>query len=679
MRFFENGYLTFEPSVNIATPKNYNIGPGDQIVIDIWGQSEQTYILEVSPEGSILIPSVGPIYLNGYSVEKAESRIFSRLKSIYSTLGDGTYAQISLGQIRTISVNVVGDVKRPGTYRMSAFGTAFNALYQAGGPSETGSLRDIQIFRGGQKVATLDAYDFLIDGGGKNIMLQDQDVVIIKPYLSRVTIDGEVKRPAYYELANGETLHDAFRFAGGFNSTAYTKSVTVTRNLANLKTVETVDFNAFSDFEMISGDAVDIPKIQDRYLDRISINGAVNHPGEFSLSPGMKLSDVIALADGFRPDVFLERAVIIRQNQDFTLSTIAFAPSELIAQEFDLDLQSEDIIEIQSLFDLRQELTVSIQGQVQEPKEVPYAENMTVEDLVFLAKGFKETAAKSFVEVARRVTSSQENNQVTAKLFNFPISENLELNPEDADFTLLPVDLVVIRKSPFYQEQDIVEVEGEVLYPGKYALNKKTERISDIIKRAGGLTEDAFIPGGTLIRQTEYFDEGSAALVKKLRIQGLGAADTTAAKGTFGINENESIAIELDKILKNPGSEDDVILKAKDVISVPKELQTVRVRGEIYFSSNIIFKSQDNLRDYVSQAGGATQKAMMKKAYVVYPNGSAEKTSSFLWFKHYPQIEPGAEIIVPRKPDRRKLSPGEIISIASGIGTLALIINNLTR
>jgi protein involved in polysaccharide export with SLBB domain len=679
MEFFSNEYLTFEPSINIATPKNYVIGPGDQVVIDIWGQSEQTYILEVSPEGSILVPSVGPIYLNGFSVERADARIQSRLKSIYSTLGNGTFAQISLGQIRTISVNVVGDVKRPGTYRLSAFGSAFNALYMAGGPNDTGSLRDIQIFRGGQKEAVLDAYEFLIDGGGKNIMLQDQDVLIVKPYVNRVTIDGEVKRPAYYEMIENESLADGLRYAGGFTPKAYQKSISLTRNLANMKTVESVLDGDFDSFTLNSGDEIKIGKIQDRFENRVTINGAVNHPSEFNLDSAMKLSDAIEMADGFRPDVFLERAVIIRKNKDFSLNTISFSPAKVISGEFDIDLWSEDVIEIQSIFDLAEEMTVSIQGQVQDPQEFPYAENMTVEDLIFLANGFKETAAKSFVEVARRVVSAEGNNQVTSKLYNFPISANLELSPEDADFILKPFDLVVIRKSPFYQVQDIVEIEGEVLYPGKYALNTKTERISDLIIRAGGITEDAFIAGGTLIRKTEYFDEGSAALVKRIRIEGLGSADSTAVKGTFAINENESIAIKLDRILSSPRSEDDLILKGGDVLSVPKELQTVRVRGEIYFSSNLVYRSQDNLRNYVAQAGGSTEKAQMKKAYVVYPNGSAEKTSNFLWFKDYPTIEPGAEIIIPRKPERRKLSPGEIISITSGIGTIALIINNLTR
>lgn len=679
MDFFNNRQLTFEPSMSVATPKNYRIGPGDELIIDVWGASEQTYRLEVSPEGSIIVPSVGPIYLNGFEIERAEARIKSKLKSIYSTLGENTFAQVSLGQIRTISVNVVGEVTMPGTYRMSSFGTAFNALYLAGGPNENGSLREIQIFRAGKKIKTLDAYDFLIKGEGENVMLQDQDVLLVKPYLGRVAVKGEVKRPAYYEIKSSETLGDALGFSGGPTANAYTKSISLRRNLENRKTVATVRSTEFDAFVLAPGDEITIGEIKDRFEDRVQVEGAVNHPGEFELEEGMMLSQLIDLADGFSPDVFLKRAVIIRQNDDYTLSTVAFAPEKVISGSFDLALQSEDVVKVQSIFDLREEFTVSIEGEVQSPDDFPYAEGMTVEDLIYLADGFKETAAKSFVEVARRIVSPRDDNRFTAELFNFPISSDLTLDEVDANFVLEPFDLVVIRKSPYYQEQEVVEVEGEVLYPGKYVLNTKTERISDLIKRAGGFTEDAFPAGGTLIRETEYFDEGSAALVKKLRIQALGNGDSTTAAGSFAINRNESIAIELDNIMANPKSQDDIILKAGDVISVPKELQTVRVRGEVYFSSNLIYANNLGFKGYVSQAGGPTSNAKLSKAYIVYPNGSAERTKRFLWFKNFPEVEPGSEIIIPAKPLKRKMTPQEVIGIASGIGTLAIIINNLTR
>lgn len=679
MSIFRNKYLTFEPSMNIATPKNYVIGSGDEIIIDVWGASEQTYQLEVSPDGNIVVPSIGPIYLNGLDFDRAEERIKYKLKSIYSTLGSNTFAQVSLGKTRTISINVLGEVQNPGTYQLSSFGTAFNALYLAGGPNKNGSFREIHVFRGGEKVATLDGYNFLVYGKGQNFMLQDQDVLLVRPYVNRIAMVGEVKHPAYYEMVEGESLAKALDFAGGFTPRAYKKSISLRRSLANRKTVQTVRLGDFENFLMQAGDSVTTGAIQNIFVDRVTIEGPVNHPGEYELADDMTLSNLVELADGFSPDVFNQRAVIIRQNPDFTLTTIAFSPLEVLNGTWGIALQSEDLVKIQSIFDMREELSVSIQGEVQDARTFQYTEGMTVKDLIFLAKGFKETAAKSFVEVARRITEQKENNQQTADLYNFPIGEDLTLDAEDANFLLEPYDLVVIRKSPYYQVQDVVEIEGEVLFPGKYVLNNKTERISDIIQRAGGFTDDAFPAGGTLIRETEYFDEGKAALVKRLRIQALGSYDSTAVKGTFAINREESIAIELDKILSNPNGQDDIILRDGDVISVPKELQTVRVRGEVYFSSNLIFRDAFSFGDYISQAGGSTEKAKIRKAYVVYPNGSAERTKSFLWFKDFPEVLPGSEIIIPRKPEKRKISPTEIISIASGIGTLALIINNLTR
>ncbi|MFT7156557.1 MAG: protein involved in polysaccharide export with SLBB domain, partial [Parvicella sp.] len=674
MSFFQNKNLSFDPSVNFATPKGYQVGPGDGIIIDVWGASEQTYQLEVSPEGSIIIPSVGPIFLNGLSMERAEQRIKVKLKSIYSGLGENTYSQVSLGQIRTISVNVVGEAYRPGTYQMSSFATAFNALYYAGGPSEEGSLRNIDIFRAGSKIATLDGYDFLVKGTPKNIMLQDQDVLLIRPYGNRVSLTGEVKRPAIYEVLPEETLADALAFTGGIKSGGYYKSLSIRRNLANGKTILTVLKEDFDQFNLIDGDELEVDPIQKLFTGRVRVEGAVNHPGEYELKEGMKLSDVINLSDGFRPDVFLNRGVLIRQNNDLTLSSIAFSPKSLLEGQGDIALQSEDLIKVQSIFDMTQEYTVSIQGEVQAPGDYSHAEGITVENLIFMANGFKESAAKSFVEVARRITEETSDGTNVSQLFNFPIDENLMLDDRASNFVLRPFDLVIIRKSPFYESRDVVVIEGEVLYPGRYALESKTERISDLLRRAGGLTNEAYPAGGNLIRQTEYSDESEASKVKKLRLQALGQADTTAVEGTFAINQTEAIAIELEKIVDNPKSEFDLLLQGGDIISIPKELQTVRIRGEVYFSSNVLFQRSNSFKDYLSLAGGSTQDAKLNRSYVVFANGSAKKTRSFLWFKNYPKVEPGAEIVVPRRPEKRKLSPGEIIGISSGLTSLTFVV-----
>ena len=677
--FFSNENLTFEPSVNIPTPENYILGAGDEIIIDIWGASENTYQLTVSPDGAILIPNIGPVFLQGLNISKAEEKLKGKLRSIYSNLGRNTFAQISLGQIRSISVNVIGEVEMPGTYTLSSFATAFNALYSAGGPNENGSLRNILIFRGGQKVGTLDAYKFLIDGEGENISLQDQDVVLVKPYTSRVSVDGLVKRPAVYEILPEEPISKVLEFAGGFAQGAYSESISLKRNESNYKTIKTVVKAEYDNLLLQNGDFIDIGEISKQYKNRVRIEGAVNHAGEFELRSDMKLSDLIDLADGFRGDYFPAQALIIRENKDLTFSNIAFNPLDVLNGDFDMPLKSEDFVKIQSIFDLREELTLSIEGEVQFNGEFPYVEGMTVENLIYMAGGFKEAAAKSFVEVARRINDNSKEVSHTSEIFNFPISSNLTVASEASQFILKPYDLVVVRESPFYHVQEVVSIEGEIQYPGKYTLKTNNDRVSDVLRRAGGFTKEAFVKGGTLIRETEYFDEDAAATVKKLRLEVLESRDSTALEGTFTVNKTEAIAIELERIIANPGSDIDLILKKGDVISIPKKMQTVRVRGEVYFSGTLVHDSNKSFPYYLSRAGGTTTKAKKNKAYVVYSNGSARRTNSFLWFRHYPEVEPGSEIIVPAKPERRRLSPQEVIGITTGVATLGLLTNQIVN
>lgn len=678
MSFFRNENLTFEPSLNIPTPKNYVLGSGDQIIIDIWGASENTYQVSITPEGSILIPNIGPIYLSGLTVEKAEIKVKSKLKSIYSTLGENTYAQMSLGQIRTISVNVVGEVVRPGTYSLSSFATAFNALYSAGGPSDNGSLRNIMVFRSGKRIGALDAYRFLIDGEGESISLQDQDVVLVKPYHSRITLEGEIKRPAYYEVKEGETLANAIAFGGGFTGTAYTQSISLQRNDKNFKTVKTVNSNDFESLKLNNGDKIQIGEISNLFRNRIRVEGAVNHPDEFEYLEGLMLSEIISQADGFRADAFMNQALILRENSDLTLSNIAFEPEKLISGEFDLDLQSGDLIKVQSIFDLREEYNVSLQGEVIKSGEFPFVEGMTVENLIYMAGGFKETAAKSFVEVARRITDDAKDQSFSSEIFNFPISESLNLSSEASSFELFPFDLVVIRESPFYQKQVVISIEGEIQYPGKYVLERKDERISDVLKRAGELTQYAYAKGATLIRRTEYFetDDNKLATVAKIRkeeLQSLYERDTIGG-AIPKFKTQESIGIQLEEIIKKPGSSYDLILREGDILSIPRLPQTVRVRGQVLYPSTIRYDDANSFTKFVSQAGGFSDKALKRKSYIVYANGTAEKTNSFLWFKNYPDIEPGAEIVIPEKREKRRLTPGEVIGLTSGISTLGWVI-----
>lgn len=685
--FIRNSFYT-EPNLNTAAPEDYLLGPGDELIIDVWGASEKNYSAYISPEGSIFIPDIGPVYLNGLNIKTAEIRLKSRLKSIYSTLDQNTFAQVTLGQLRSININVVGEVERAGTYTLSAFSNVINVLINAGGPTEKGSFRLIQVFRKGRMISKVDLYEFL--NGGKDytsLKLQDQDVILIPPYINRVTIEGEVKRPALYELLDGETLSQALRYAGGFSPEAYRNSISLRRNLENIKTVKSISLDDFDQFPIQAGDHIEVSRIQNQFTKRVRVEGAVNHPGEFEIKDQMTLSQAIKLSEGFRGDAFMKRGVVLREKPNLELEAISFSPQQLVDGTFDLLLQEEDVVQIQSLSALREEYKVFVQGEIQSPGQYPYSAGLTVEDLIFLAGGFKESAARSFVEVARRV---DENSQVrgetnlVSKIFSFEINDSLALSKGDKVFTLQPFDLVLIRRSPSYEEQTIIEIEGEVKYPGKYALNKRDERLSEVLARAGGITEFAYPKGATLIRRTEYFSSASngdvsdktsiASKIRREELEELFSKDEQVEASSQKFKAQESIGINLSEILANPGGVHDLILQEGDVLSIPKELQTVRVRGEVLYPSTIQYKAAAGLREFISSAGGFTDNALRRKSYVIYPNGSAEKSSSFLGIKNYPSVLPGSEIIIPSKPERRKMTPAELTSIAIGLATLGNLI-----
>lgn len=675
--FFNNPYLTFEPSLNIPTPINYVLSAGDEIIIDIWGASEQNYTLSVSPEGAILIPNLGPISLNGLSMEDATKKINSRLKNIYSGLGRNTYSQISLGQIRTIQVNVVGQVKKPGSFSLNSFATAINALYYAQGPTENGTLRDIEVYRGGKKIGAVDIYDFLLGGQQPNFLLQDQDMIVVKPYLERVLIEGEVKRPALYELKKGESIEDLMRYSGGFSTRAFKESLTLRRISRLKRSIITVEEASYGSFELKGGDEILISEITNRFDNRVQIYGAVHREGEFQLKEKMTLKDLIVIAEGLREDAFMGRGIIVRLSEDLSFENLSFNLNEVLSQSREpIYLQNGDYVNIQSIFDLRESQFVTVQGEIIKEGDYPFVDNMTVEDLIFLSGGFKESAAKSFVEVARRLDPSKaDNSSLKSNIFTFPISRDLSLSPEASDFKLSAFDLVLIRRSPNYFEQEIVEVEGEVNFPGKYSIGNKNERISDLLKRAGGTTNFAYIKGATLIRRTEYYEESDskAAAQRRENLKNLAERDSLLEKRAIKIKPQESIGIRLTEILNKPGSKYDLIIKEGDVLSIPRELETVRIRGELLYPSTARFDKSYNFRDYISLSGGFGDRARKGKSYVLYANGAAARTSSFLWFKNYPKIEPGAEIIVPQGPEKRKISATEVLAIGNVAVTMGWV------
>ncbi len=684
---FSNSNLNFSPSVNIPTPENYILGAGDELIVDIWGASEKTYQLLIGPEGIVKIPNLGPVYVSGLSIEVASSRILSRLSKIYaglnnSSYGDkNTYGQISLGRIRSIKVNVIGEVKQPGTYTISSMSTILHALFRASGPTKNGSYREVQLFRSGKLISTFDIYDFLLKGVVENnVSLNDQDVIRVPYYGKRVKIIGEIKNPAIYELESGESLQTVMDYAGGTTDEAYTKLVTIRRVTERSRKILTIKNEEFKNFELQSGDEIRISRIVDIYENLVTISGSVYRPGEYEYTEGLKISELIVKSEGVTADAFRSRGQVVRSNSDLTLRNIEFNIDSVLSGVSDFVLQANDIVNIRSIFDIQGSFSVRVQGAVRNPGSFNFQDNLTVEDVILKAGGFTVTAAKSTVEVARIITEkSKVDRSFESQLFSFPISEDLSIGKDASKFKLEPFDLVTIRKSPAFTELRTVEVEGEVNYPGKYVINKKEERISDLVKRSGGFTEEAYPEGGTLIRQTEYFDEEEAAKVKLLRLQGLNQNQENVAPGTFQISRNEAIAIELEEIMANPGSAQDLLVKDGDVISIPKLLQTVRVRGEVNFSSNILFDRSSKFTDYISSAGGFASDAKTGKAYIVYPNGSAARTKRFLWFKNYPKVEPGSEIIVPSKPERESFSAERLIGLSSSVLTMFLIVDRLTN
>jgi protein involved in polysaccharide export with SLBB domain len=736
---FGNPSLTFEPSFNMPTPSNYRIGPGDELIIDIWGASEANFIAPVTPEGYIRIRNLGPVYVNGFTVEVARERIIGRLSSIFSGLKGthpSTFAQVNLGNVRRVKVSIIGEVVQPGTYTVSSLSTIFNALNVAGGPTANGSFREIQVIRNNKTVATIDLYQFLITGEqANNIRLEDQDIIRVGPYLHRIQLTGEKKRlEDLYELKPDENMADLINFAGGFTDKAFTHQIKVRRNTLKERRIIDVSHDQFGQFPLIAGDMINIEPILDRFENRVQIAGAVFREGEFELCNELTVKQLIIKAEGLRGDAFLERATIYRTKDDFSTEVVAFNIREVMNGANDIALQREDLVKISSIYDLNEEYFIEIKGEVRIPGVFPYMQNMTIEDLIMVGGGLMESASNSRVEVVRRFkTENISTGGTVAEVSTFNISKNLRMEEKDLNFTLRPFDMIFVRKSPGYQVQQIAQVAGEVLYPGTYGIKHKTERISDLIKRTGGLTDEAFINGATLLRRTEYntnnINESYAGKINELknrnhsisgareqfimteseyfRNQRLARLDNNLRENdTELIYENkrhtmsvlgardsllkdtdtrqmDAIGIDLAEILRNPGSKHDLILEDGDILNIPKELQTVRLRGELLYPITVRYDRSNSFSNYVSRAGGYSSHAKKNKAYVVYANGSVDRTRSFLFFKNYPDIEPGAEIIIPSKPERGGLSTQETVGLATGAATLSYlvitIINSLSK
>ncbi len=669
--FFNNDKLTFEPNINLPVPPSYVLGPGDEVVIEVWGVSQQSYTILVDKNGFINIPNIGPIQVGSLTQEEAQKRIHNKLTSIYSDLKSSnpkTFVSINIGAVKSIKVNVIGEVFMPGTYTVPGTATAFNALYLAGGPSKEGSFRTIQVIRNSKVVAKLDVYEFLIRGKSNvNVSLSDGDVILVPTYEKRVKVGGEFKRSGIFEAKGDEKVSDMIEYAGGFTEDAYTHRVELYRTTSRQRAFKDVLAKEYAEVMLESGDSVFAGKVLERFENKVSIEGAVYRPGNYELTEGLSLKQLIDNADGVREDVFLNRGLVTRLMDDLTLQNITFNVGEILRGENDIILKREDLITISSIDDLREIRTVQIFGEVQYPGEFDYNQDMNLSDLVFKAGGFKESASEAFIEISRRLSyeEAQKAGDKIAHVYQFTISRDLKMNGEDAMFVLSPYDQVFVRRSPSYEDKAVVNVMGEVNYAGQFSLTSKKERVSTVIQRAGGLSPNAYAKGAMLTRKIEVSQK-----VKRLREQ-LIASDTSLVFDDLGF---DVVSIDLDKIIKQPGSKDDIFLQDGDELVIPRQLQTVKVTGGVLNPLSVSYIEGKSLKHYVQSGGGFDLRAKKGKSYVIYPNGAAASTKSFLFFRNYPKVMPGSEIVVPQKPEREPIPATAWIAMASALASLSLTI-----
>lgn len=677
---FTNRNLTFEPSINLATPVDYRLGPGDEVIIDVWGASENTIRQSISPEGTIQVSGLGPVQLSGMTVKDANAYLQREFSKIYSGISGSeptSQIKLTLGDIRTIQINIMGEVAVPGTYTLSSFSSVFHALYRAGGVNKIGSLRSIKVVRNGKTIADLDVYDYLMKGKMKDdIRLQEGDVIIVNPYESLVRIAGKVKRPMFYEMKPTETVATILNYAGGFTGDAYKKAVRIIRKSGREHQVYNVDEMDYSVFRLDDGDSISVDAVLKRFENRVEIRGAVYRSGLYELSGTVNtVKQLIKKAEGLRGDAFLNRALLDRENEDLSHEVIAVDLGGLLKGTVaDIPLQKNDILYIPSIHDLKEEETISIHGEVANPGTFLFSKNMTIEDLLVQSGGLLEAAATTKVDITRRIKDPKSTSfsSVLGKTYSFDIKDGLVVGGE-GDFHLEPFDEVYVRKSPAYRKQQNVVVAGEVLFGGNYALVKKNERLSDLISKAGGITPDAYVKGARLIRKmTEEEQRRQADAVRMAR---MGEGKDSISVEKLNISDTYTVGIDLEKAISNPGSDFDLVLREGDVLFIPEYINTVKISGAVMYPNTVLYKRGESLRYYINQAGGYGNLAKKKKAYVVYMNGTVSRLKS----RDKKAIEPGCEIIVPSKEKKKRMSTAEILGMGSTTASIAAMIATMVN
>lgn len=676
---FTNRNLSFAPSANLPTPVNYRLGPGDEVIIDVWGTNEATIRQTISPEGYINIPSIGLVNLNGMTVKEADNYMRRKLSQIYAVDGADSSSDIklTLGNIRTIQVNVMGEVAVPGTYSISSFSNLYHALYRAGGVNNLGSLRDIQLVRNGKVYADVDVYDFILSGKGPGeLILQEGDMIIVPPYKELVDIEGSVKRPMYYEMNEGETLQDLIDYAGGFSGDAYRNNLRVVRQNGREYQVFTVDEPDYKNFVLKDGDAVTVGAMIDRYENKLEIKGAVYRPGIYQLGNGINtVADLIRKADGLKGDAFTNRGLLHREREDLTLEVI---PVDIMAilngTAEDIALRRNDILYIPSIHELKDIGTITIEGEVARPGTFVFEDNTSLEDIIMQAGGLLESASTVKIDVSRRIKNPQsmETPEAIAEIFSFAFKDGYIIDG-DPGFILQPYDYVYVRKSPGYVAQSRVTVSGEVIFPGEYVLTNKNERLSDLVARAGGLNQWAYVRGARLIRSTLAEERNRTRAGMSI----LNSARDSINVANLDFDDQYSVGIDLEAALANPGSEADLVLRRDDILLIPEYINTVKISGNVMYPNVVGYNSDMTVRDYVTQAGGYGYRPKRSKAYVIYMNGTIARARSH----SRGVIEPGCEIVIPQRRDKEsKLS--EIMSVAttsSSIATMLATIYNIIK
>lgn len=675
---FRAGNLTFAPSSNLPTPENYVLGPGDEVIIDIWGANQATIRRTISPDGTINIPDVGMVSLNGMSIKQADSYMKRKLGQIYSVDGENAKSEIklTLGNIRTIQVNMMGEIANPGTYYLSSLSNIYHALHRAGGVSRLGTLRDIQLIRKGKVIATVDIYDFIREGKMNEIILEEGDIINVPTYKIIADIAGNVKRPMSYELKEGETIADLIDYAAGFTGDAYTKNIRMIRKNGSEYQIFTINEPDYASFKLMEGDALAVGAMLDRFENRIEIKGAVYRPGTYELGDEIStVKQLIEKAEGLKGDAFTNRGLITREREDLTLEMLPVDIGAIMAGTApDVQLVKNDILYIPSIHDLKDLGNITVGGEVAKPGTFVYAENTTLEDAIMLAGGLLESASTVKIEVSRRIKNPESTTQTDTigVVYTFAFKDGYVLDGE-AGFKLEPYDRVYVRRSPGYVAQTSVSISGEVIFPGSYILTHKEERLSDLVKKAGGLNSWAYVRGARLLRRM------NAEEAARLAAAGQVLQNINDNMNVSGIDRSSvySVGIELDKALANPGGDFDLVLREGDLLIVPEYINTVKISGNVMYPNVVTYDSSMTVRDYVQMAGGYGFRTKKSKSYVIYLNGTVQKARR--WSKNV--IEPGCEIVIPQK--REKESNLEnilgISTTAASLGTMIATIGNILK